>query len=1331
MNIEEQIIKKFNADKLYENFERKIHEFDLIYDSIIDLNESFYDLFIKKTELFENYEDFYNKYCFEHMRSLDLFEVDNYQGVIIGVSEAKYRYKFLPIIRVCKLNSLVKTIKIEYENIGSKTNKLSKLLSKKFTTIDREIIIESLNANTEIQNLINDLFYYFLLSKSYDIKQKIKYENNDIIDPEQEIKIMKGYINQHYDIKEERKKIEQTLFVRYRDNSNNVLIEKLSDSFFMSGMIVSKDTNELNIMNIMNKLNPIISYFLKLPKIEDISTDLVFLKFIISQILPYDNFEKIFTMFVDAVETIDVKNSKYYKDSMGSFAKLFHLIFVIAFVFKFNHSSKNQEEKKELYEEFKEFDYLRFLFVDSSNSSKSKKVKKSDDLSKNRLLKEITIIIESLKNKFRPEFMYPEKYMSVIDRSIDEFKNTFITSYVFRYSLIFDPPKQYFFDIGLFKGETDFNFYTIKIPYLYCAYDYVRRRTLIHFKPELFEKIDSKDENSSKLEMIELWINKLSNINLNFDDRVITFIIFVAAIFEYYSNVSAFQYYHNLYRELKSNIIFNNITTKRFIDSILYTFINKYDKSLGEPSLKYTTLEEIDEIMKKIFEITLLYSNDYKKYNAIIEPSDFMDSINQTINKMLNTYELKDSHPNIKLLKDIFIKQLETKYVELYNKKEYKDDFTKKRNEIYEKYQVNEQMNKISEEYDKLKLEQEEQYDELRMLETSELYQKERERERKIIELERLQYEHEKMLDLEEKELLNEIYEQENIGTDLFELKQLQTLEKYNPIEKEYTQKKEILKNQFDILINKNLIDALENLTIVDNNNYYINAKNEMILIPSNFDISGCWPDNKIPLVKDLNNNYGYNRFTKLYNNIIEIILIIIENKYVSFFEYLRSEESFFKYKKILEQEKFVNLNDNTIIEKIINKLSLKELDRLEKLFLSIYNYRDFLLSFNVDFNKIFTETYEIINKHGLNIVYTPNTYKILNYELNANSTMHIDLLTMKYYWGIGKYHIYDPIKGDSDKIMLISQYRLTGFEQMIEKYRNNYNYLVGVYYNSKTKPNQSPKYLSDLQIGISGSFNWWYDPEKFKDIQTLLQHHDIYNLLVLDQNVFIELPIYAAQREIYEETRMFFEKEDIKFESFNVHNGFGKESRIVYSFFVDVKNCKIKSEIESKEIFKQPERFYPITNIFNHLNKFIEENYHVKNINLRYELYHRLRKQPDNIFDNPSIKVSVLIAGNDLRDVLKITNPLNIKKELNDNIRMVSCVGKNIDIKKYPNYKEYKKKAELELLQFIRNKQNSQSLREQSVYNQRLGLQYLSSFEENNNINTGEGVIAKISDEK
>jgi hypothetical protein len=417
-----------------------------------------------------------------------------------------------------------------------------------------------------------------------------------------------------------------------------------------------------------------------------------------------------------------------------------------------------------------------------------------------------------------------------------------------------------------------------------------------------------------------------------------------------------------------------------------------------------------------------------------------------------------------------------------------------------------------------------------------------------------------------------------------------------------------------------------------------------MIDIPGNFDVSNCWDENEIPEIMDMNYNYGDSKISTVYNRIVPSILTFLK-RYSDWrvIRAMKTEEKFFKDKKS------TGINLNT--------LSPDESQRLHRLYNYVFNYFDELESFIQDFERIIKETYDIINydMNAVEIYYNlENGYRILNYILRDNATLHIDLLNMKYYTGFGRNYIYDP-RSKNVSPLTISNYRLNGFTEMVNKYRNNYNYLVGVYYNSRNSNE-----LSDLQVGITGSFNWWNgDREKLEQIRTLLDSglgSFALNkrLLELNENspVFIEIPIFAAQREIYEESRLFFRPENIKFESNNVHDGFERDSRLVYSFVVDVKDAEIVDYKTSQQIFENSERFQPINNIFMDFKEYdsmIESNY-----------YH-IRNQPDNIFDNRMIKVSVLIVGNDLRDVLKITK--SEIRELNDNIRMVSCIGKNIEI--------------------------------------------------------------------
>jgi hypothetical protein len=58
---------------------------------------------------------------------------------------------------------------------------------------------------------------------------------------------------------------------------------------------------------------------------------------------------------------------------------------------------------------------------------------------------------------------------------------------------------------------------------------------------------------------------------------------------------------------------------------------------------------------------------------------------------------------------------------------------------------------------------------------------------------------------------------------------------------------------------------------------------------------------------------------------------------------------------------------------------------------------------------------------------------------------------------------------------------------------------------------------------------------------------------------------------------------------------------------------------------------------------------------------YKKVRQSNTGVPDNNRMKISVLLAGTDIRNVLKITTTQI--RDLNDNIRMVSCIGKNINI--------------------------------------------------------------------
>ena len=336
---------------------------------------------------------------------------------------------------------------------------------------------------------------------------------------------------------------------------------------------------------------------------------------------------------------------------------------------------------------------------------------------------------------------------------------------------------------------------------------------------------------------------------------------------------------------------------------------------------------------------------------------------------------------------------------------------------------------------------------------------------------------------------------------------------------------------------------------------------------------------------------------------------------------------------------------DNQLLDYLFNHVRLKR-----KQYMHEYVNEMNILSRYYEF--IFKEAYKIITNNAFIIDYDINSkllsYNLYSYRLKEDSTMSIDLNTNKYYWGIGNYQFYDP-KAKMITELSVSPYRLRGFDSMIEKYRNSYNYLVGVYYESKSKKRND---LADMQIGISGSFIW-------------------YSVNRDDQYAFyIERPECAAQRELYEEGRMFFNLEDIKPElKPDVDNR--KEKRLVYSFFVDTKDIQFIDKKTAEEIFKRKDRFIPVDNIFNYFeNEFKSSGTDKTNIFKNRGGYYTVKKK-GNVFENESIKVSILVAGNDLRHVLNAVYDSEISS--NDNIRMISCVGKNIDIKKYVNSKEYR----------------------------------------------------------
>lgn len=380
----------------------------------------------------------------------------------------------------------------------------------------------------------------------------------------------------------------------------------------------------------------------------------------------------------------------------------------------------------------------------------------------------------------------------------------------------------------------------------------------------------------------------------------------------------------------------------------------------------------------------------------------------------------------------------------------------------------------------------------------------------------------------------------------------------------------------------------------------------------------------------------------------------------------------------------FLEIHKEKIIRNLVKKnlLSYTNIEELSQEDSQLLNYLFNYASKYVDeyvnemdilsryYEFIFKEAYKIITNNAFIIDYDINSkllsYNLYSYRLKDDSTMSIDLHTNKYYWGIGNYQFYDP-KAKMITELSISPYRLRGFDSMIEKYRDNYNYLVGVYYESKSKKRND---LADMQIGISGSFIWYSvnrdDPYAF----------------------YIERPECAAQRELYEEARMFFNLEDIKPElKPDVDNR--KEKRLVYSFFVDTKDIQFIDKKTANEIFKRKDRFIPVDNIFNYFeNEFKSSGTDKTNIFKNRGGYYTVKKK-GNVFENESIKVSILVAGNDLRHVLNAAYHSEI--DSNDNIRMISCVGKNIDIKKYVNSKEYRA--------LVNEKINNLSEKEKSEY--------------------------------
>jgi hypothetical protein len=298
-------------------------------------------------------------------------------------------------------------------------------------------------------------------------------------------------------------------------------------------------------------------------------------------------------------------------------------------------------------------------------------------------------------------------------------------------------------------------------------------------------------------------------------------------------------------------------------------------------------------------------------------------------------------------------------------------------------------------------------------------------------------------------------------------------------------------------------------------------------------------------------------------------------------------------------------------------------------IYLKVEVYNNLIKDISEDFLHIVYSVIQILSRNltiDYDISTEPFMYQINTCNLiNPNLSLHIDLQFNLYYFADEKRNIYDFSENKMTTIE-ISNIRLVGFDQMISKYANQYNYFVGVYYLNQNR-------LDDVQIGVTGTLNYYDDG---KDIEELYQKkkRGEYNKEELKEykqyikDRLIEIPICAAQREIYEETRLFFDIENIKYESQNE-----TDTKYVYSYFVDVKDARFVTENE-------------VTEYFNDISRFEKFNYPQK--------YYPNRP----LKENRGLKVSILLAGNDIRDTLIILN--HQINDLNDKIKMVSCLGKN-----------------------------------------------------------------------
>jgi hypothetical protein len=1168
-SVRDNIIKNFISIKnvILINFEKHMSIFG-VRDISTRADPYLYKLFIQDSGLFEDFNDFLSKYTYETARGYDSLEKNvNYQGILIK-DKTKNEFLNKKDTEEFAINLIVRTILNEYINQESKINKLSVLLNSGYTTAyDRNLLKKIQETKKELEIIISDLVYYFAIFQDPITKNSEKI----------------------YEINEEREKIRNGLLARVSQKDPAVAKEILESRF----MTTPTDKMYINTEFVFYHIEYTSAYAsLFINNLENKNIDvrsipiqgdgLNALKNIIN------NYSLQFNDFEDLYKLVTGKTEYYYSSVIQLYQIIHAYVFITPSLFpsfmkqkklvealnKFPYMMEIVQLRKNDYERKHEDDVNKIAQIVNASSKKKKvpierKVPVRETVLKELKLGKLFTKIDELinKNKLNQYLMRPEIYPTRLETGLYDFFYVTRTIFIFEYARLYDPPREFFIENALFSEESDFLKYSINVPPTYSIYDFVRRRNRCHVFEDLYDTIN--DNNEQKIQIVNDMLRDIENLELSELTGNMDVILahYIANVFELYGYVSINQFLLYIEREIKTSLINNLtgksqvvqiITPKNYIDAIRFTFVNKYDQNLVEPSVRYTSIDEIVVIMRKIQEIMVLFSTN----NVIVDnPDEFKNSI-LSVTQSLKFPNMNFTEEQIIQIKSSILNKMKSTEIEPIPDVEFKQE-----------------------------------------READIEFKQEREAD--------IEFKQEREADIE--------FKQERKGKNSDKIGQ--ELELKSPISKF---------NYINTTVSKILELTREFKTSVEK------IQIELIPIPSNLQLN-----------KEISTlNYDSVPVYDAYNSIISDILAFLP-----------------KDTKILGD---FGIKLNKFKNKNLSNLSEEDSKNLDALFVRTKNYMDEFVnktySFAQDYENIVEYAYKIMSKAfviNYDIKREMFYYDLQDFKLKNNCTAHIDLTNMKYYWGIGNYQIYDP-SVDQINQLVVSRYRLNGFDDMLSKYRNQYNYLVGVYYIAKKTKRNRVETLSDVQIGVTGSFNWY---RKFKINSEGKSYYDKPENPGDPLQYYVEHPICAAQRELYEESRMFFKLEHIIYEGNKLD-----DDKLVFSYFVDIKNVEIIDEKSAKQLFSNQERFVPI-------NSVIDQFKNYRKVVGNPGKYYGVRPQSGGVFDNRNLKISVLIAGNDLRDFLKITKS-EIRKS-NDNIRMVSCVGRDIDIEKYANTKEYDKKVD------------------------------------------------------